>query len=110
MKGSRSRILGFLPILLLVAASFPLASLRLSSRADRERSEGNDRRHEREESPPEDWFITQRVAHGGIPVGALEKASAQAEALTLATRQLHPQLATTPWQFIGPTNIGGRVV
>src|SRR5436190_18964562 len=110
MNGSPSRIIGLLPILLLVAAAFPLASLRMSSGADRERSETNDRRHEREESPPEDSFITQRVAHGGIPVGALEKASAQAAALTLVTRQSHPQLATTPWQFVGPTNIGGRVV
>src|SRR5205814_6678735 len=106
----KSRIIGLLPILLLVAASFPLASLRMSSRADRERNETNGRRHEREESPPEDSFITQRVAHGGIPVGALEKASAQADALTLATRQSHPQLATIPWQFVWPTNIWGRVV
>src|SRR5437762_337705 len=110
MKGSRSRIIGLLPILLLVAASFPLASLRMSSRADREGSETNERRHEREESPPEDSFITQRVAHGGIPVGALEKASAQAAALTLATGRSRSQLPTTPWQFVGPTNIGGRVV
>jgi hypothetical protein len=104
MKGPRSRLLGLLTILLLVAASFPLASLRISGREDRERSQANDRQHEGKESPPEDWFITQRVTHGGIPVGALEKANAQATALTLATG------ATTPWQFVGPTNIGGRVV
>ena len=104
MKDLRSKILGLLTILLLVAASFPLASLRMSGRKDREQSEANDRQHEGEESPPEDWFITQRVTHGGIPVGALERASAQAAALTLATG------ATTPWQFVGPTNIGGRVV
>src|SRR5205814_454712 len=106
----KSRIIGLLPILLLVAASFPLASLRMSSRADRERNETNDRRHERDESPPEDSFITQRVAHGGIPIGALEKASAQAAALTLATGRSHSQLGAMPWQFVGPTNIGGRVV
>ena len=29
------------------------------------REEGEDRT-----SPPEDWFVTQRVTHGGIPVGA----------------------------------------
>src|SRR3984893_3090600 len=92
MKGRRSRILGLLTVLLLVAASFPLASLRMSSREDRKRSEANDRQHKGEESPPEDWFVTQRVTHGGIPVGALERASAQAAALTLATG------ATTPWQ------------
>jgi hypothetical protein len=109
MKGPRSRILGLLTILLLASSSFPLASLRMSGRKDRERSEANDRQHEGEESPPEDWFITQRVVHGGIPVGALEKASAQAAALTLVTRRSDPQLAAMPWRFVGPTNIGGRV-
>lgn len=110
MKSLRSGILGLLAILLLAAAAFPLVSLRTSGRENRERSEANDRQREREESPPEDWFVTQRVVHGGIPVGALERASAQAAALTLATRRSDPQLATTPWQFVGPTNIGGRVV
>src|ERR1700720_538962 len=107
MKDLRSKILGLLTILLLVAASFPLASLRMSGRKDRERSEANDRQHKGEESPPEDWFVTQRVTHGGIPAGALEKARAQAVALTLATRRSDPQLAMMPWQFVGPTNIGG---
>lgn len=111
MKSPRSRILGLLTILLLAAAAaFPLASLRRSSQADRERSEASNRRHEGKKTPPEDSFITQRVVHGGIPVGALEKARAQAAALTVATRQSDPQLAATAWQFVGPTNIGGRVV
>ena len=110
MKGPRSRILGLLTILLLAAASFQLASLLRVRRENRERSETNERKHERKESPPEDWFITQRVAHGGIPVGALERAGAQAAALALATGAVGSQLAATPWQFVGPTNIGGRVV
>ena len=70
----------------------------------------NEREQGGKESPPEDWFITQRVTHGGIPAGALEKAGAQAAALALATVRSDPQLATTRWQFVGPTNIGGRVV
>jgi photosystem II stability/assembly factor-like uncharacterized protein len=110
MKVPRSGILGLLTILLLAAAALPLASLRRSSQADRERGEANDRKHEGENTPPEDSFVTQRVVHGGIPVGALEKAHAQAAALTLTTRRSDPQLATTKWQFVGPTNIGGRVV
>jgi len=109
MKRPRSRILELLTILLLAVAALPLASLRRPSPAARERSETNDRRHEDEKTPPEDWFVTQRVTHGGIPVGALEKAHAQATALILATRRSGPQLATT-WQFVGPTNIGGRIV
>jgi photosystem II stability/assembly factor-like uncharacterized protein len=110
MKSPRSRILGLLTILLLAAAALPLASLYRSIQGNRERSEPNDRQHEREETPPDEWFIAQRVVHGGIPAGALEKARAQAEALTLATQRSDPQLAATTWQFVGPTNIGGRIV
>jgi photosystem II stability/assembly factor-like uncharacterized protein len=62
------------------------------------------------EAPPEDWFITQRVTHGGIPAGALERAGAQADALAQATKQSDSQLAAARWRFVGPTNIGGRVV
>ena len=62
------------------------------------------------EAPPEDWFITQRVTHGGIPAGALERAGAQAAALAQATKQSDSQLAAARWRFAGPTNIGGRVV
>ena len=101
MKGPRSRILGLLTILLLVAASFHLASLLRSSRENRERSETNERQHEGKEAPPEDWFITQRVTHGGIPVGALEQASAQAAALAQATGRSDPQLAAARWRFVG---------
>ena len=110
MKGPRSRILGLLAILLLVASSFQLASLLRSGREDRQRSVINEREHEGKESPPEDWFITQRVTRGGIPAGALEKAGAQAAALALATGQSDPQLAAARWRFVGPINIGGRVV
>jgi photosystem II stability/assembly factor-like uncharacterized protein len=110
MKGLRFRILTLLAIPFLVTTLFQLASLPGSARTDRERSETNDREHEAKASPPEDWFITQRVTHGGIPVGALEKAAAQAAALGLATGRSDPRLAAARWQFVGPTNIGGRVV
>src|SRR5438477_8630010 len=110
MKAPHSRILRFLAILLVVAASFLPGALRRFGREDRERSKTNDRQHEVEESPPEDWFITQRVVHGGIPLEARRKAGDQATALALATARLNPQLATMPWQFVGPTNIGGRVL
>ena len=110
MKGPRSRIVGLLIILVLVAGSFALALLLKPVRADRKRGETNERAQKGGERPPEDWFITQRVTHGGIPVGALEKAGAQAAALALATGRSDPQLAATRWRFIGPTNIGGRVL
>ncbi len=62
------------------------------------------------ESPPEDWFVTQRVTHGGIPAGALEKAGSQAATLRAEVEGPNAPLARGRWQFVGPTNIGGRVV
>src|SRR5687768_9848419 len=81
-RGLRFSVLGFLVILLVAAIALPLA---------------------------------QRVIHGGIPAGALEKARAQATRVRAATRtsatgQLSLQVTATPWQFVGPTNIGGRIV
>jgi len=110
MKSPRSHILALFTIALLVAASFQLVSQLGPARANGQRSETNERDHEGKEGPPEDWFITQRVTHGGIPAGALEKAGAQAVALTQATGQSDSQLAAARWKFVGPTNIGGRVV
>jgi hypothetical protein len=110
MKNLHSRILVLLTIPLLVAASFQLAWLLGAAGAYRGRSHTNEREHEGKEGPPEDWFITQRVTHGGIPAGALEKAGAQAAALAAATGRSDPQLAGAGWKFVGPTNIGGRVV
>jgi photosystem II stability/assembly factor-like uncharacterized protein len=102
-----SRILGALTILLFLVSLFQL----------RQRSGGvpvavnaNQEDLGEKESPPEDWFISQRVTHGGIPAGALERAGAQAAALAEATKSADSQLAAARWRFVGPTNIGGRVV
>ncbi|HEY6111899.1 MAG TPA: hypothetical protein VIV62_05245, partial [Chthoniobacterales bacterium] len=65
---------------------------------------------ERETAPPDDWFLSQRVTHGGIPRGALQKAATQAAALAGATKTFDAPLANARWRFVGPTNIGGRVV
>lgn len=96
-------------ILLLVTLLVGLAS-------DRGRSEKKERQHqaggqsEEKEAPPEDWFIAQRVTHGGIPAGALEDAASQATALASATERSDPQHVGARWRFVGPTSIGGRVV
>jgi Sortilin, neurotensin receptor 3, len=116
MKNSTSRILTLLMILLALAVSLPLVSFSRFVRADRERSESGQRagkpdaRSAAKESPPEDWFISQRVTHGGIPIGAPERAAAQAAALAQAAEQSNRPLAVARWRFVGPTNIGGRVV
>ena len=116
MKNSNSRIIRVAAILLVVAGSLQLVSLPRSVRADRERSKPHqqacvaDARSAEKETPPEDWFVTQRVTHGGIPVGALERAGAQAAALAQEAEQSNRPLASARWRFVGPTNIGGRVV
>lgn len=110
MKGSCSRVPGLLAIPSLVAALFLLISLAWSGRDNREWSDANESQHDVDEGPPDDWFVSQRVARNGIPFGAMEKAGAQAAALALVTQQSAPQLVTMPWQFVGPTNIGGRIL
>src|SRR5438132_2323371 len=116
MKNSNFRMVGLLAIPLVVAASLQVVSLPRFVRADRERNKPSQRaceaaaRSVEKESPPEDWFVTQRVTHGGIPIGAPERAGAQAAALAQAAEQSNRPLATARWRFAGPTNIGGRVV
>jgi len=109
MKHTRFQILALLAILLLVAASLPLASLIKPLRHNGTPSEPNEREEKGKNSPPEDWFISQRVAHGGIPRGALNKAAEQAAALRQSAGQ-SDSVAATRWKFVGPTNIGGRIV
>src|SRR5947207_2832228 len=116
MKNSNFRMVGLLAILLVVAASLRVVSLLRFVRADRERSKSGQRAGEADArtaenvTPPEDWFVTQRVTHGGIPIGAPERAAAQAAALAQAAEQSNRPLAVARWRFVGPTNIGGRVV
>jgi len=105
-----------LMIALPTVAAFQLTSLLKFGRDHKVPSETNGQTHElnskgeERETPPEDWFVSQRVTHGGIPIGAREEAAAQATALALVTPQLEPQLAAARWRFVGPSNIGGRVV
>ena len=108
-------ILGLLAILVVAAMALPLPSLRKSGQVNRERAAENDAPRERIKTPPEDAFLAQRVIHGGIPVGAMERARAQSfrareAALSSAPGEPAARLAATSWQFAGPTNIGGRIV
>jgi photosystem II stability/assembly factor-like uncharacterized protein len=99
----------------LLCLTIPLISVslfQLRHRSDGFPTAGNSSQQkiERETSPPDDWFLSQRVTHGGIPRGALEKAAAQAAALAETTKLFDAPLANARWRFVGPTNIGGRVV
>lgn len=100
-----STTLFFASLAILLAATW-----KQSNPTFRVRDELKGEEREAHESPPEDWFITQRMSHGGIPAGALERAGAQAAALAAETLQTDPQAAASRWTFVGPTNIGGRVV
>ncbi|HEY2714089.1 MAG TPA: hypothetical protein VGI60_16375 [Chthoniobacterales bacterium] len=108
MKRIRYSIAALLTLSLIgvLLHSIPAGSV---MRPVRDRDQAREIEREQKESPPEDWFVTQRVVHGGIPSGALEKAAAQAAALTEETKS-DPVRATAHWKFVGPTNIGGRVV
>ncbi|HEY1771521.1 MAG TPA: hypothetical protein VGG02_14815 [Chthoniobacterales bacterium] len=108
IKTARLPILAVLAIFVLAMGAFILRPLLGFSR-DGDQRRG--REHEKE-SPPEDWYISQRVIHGGIPAGALEKAAAEAAALNNVAEQETGPLgqAKARWHFVGPTNIGGRIV
>lgn len=110
MNGRICRVLGSLAILLLLALVSFESAWHQSVAAKSVRTENNREPGEASEMPPEDWFITQRVTHGGIPAGAMERAGAQAAALASETERSEPRLAAARWRFVGPTNIGGRVV
>ena len=115
MKAPRSTIVALLAIMVVAAAAFGLASLRRSSETAAHPPGATERREKRVKTPPEDSFLTQRVVHGGIPAGAMEKARAQVTRARVAARsaapgQLAEQVAAARWQFVGPTNVGGRIV
>jgi photosystem II stability/assembly factor-like uncharacterized protein len=59
---------------------------------------------------PEDGYVSERVTKGGIPVGALARAGAQAQAVAAQTLLRDPAAVQAKWKFIGPTNVGGRVL
>src|SRR6476620_2759139 len=109
MKRTHLKFVGVLTILFMVAGSFLVASIRKPMQHDRKRSESREQELREQTSPPEDWFVTQRVTHGGIPAGALRKAGEQAAALRQSAGQAD-SVAATRWKFVGPTNIGGRIV
>jgi photosystem II stability/assembly factor-like uncharacterized protein len=60
------------------------------------------------ESPPDDFMLVQRLTGGPISLGAFEQAAAQA--LNLKEAGAATAAAGNPWQLVGPTNIGGRLV
>ena len=67
-------------------------------------------RAEEERLPPEDGMLTARLYPIGVPDGALRRAGLQAERIERATARYASGVATPRWTFVGPANIGGRVL
>lgn len=66
---------------------------------------------EREGFPPEDLYLFERTATGSMPTARdLAAAGAQAARVERETRTTAPRLAAARWRFLGPANIGARVV
>ncbi len=64
------------------------------------------KRAERGESALNDWFVFQRMYPGTtVDYEAYQDAIQQATAM----KNFSPNTAAIPWQFAGPTNIGGRI-
>ena len=61
-----------------------------------------------EEQYPDEWFVQQRISGGGVPPGALERAAAQADRMDARARVQNR--AAAAWSFVGPPNVGGRVL
>jgi photosystem II stability/assembly factor-like uncharacterized protein len=102
----RRRLRLFTSVILLLTGALAFLWHDDSREGDKTRTSEREAR----ESPPEDWFVTQRVSGGGISAGALERAANQAAAIAAEDERLGAQQRGGRWQFAGPSNIGGRVV
>ena len=59
---------------------------------------------------PDDPFLARRISSGVPDRRALDEAAAQAAQIRAATEASDPGLAQAAWTFLGPYNVGGRVV
>jgi photosystem II stability/assembly factor-like uncharacterized protein len=64
-----------------------------------------------ENEAPEDFYLFSKIKTGGrASPQAFAQAAAQADAVGRQTRQRAPQVAERRWHYVGPSNIGARVV
>ncbi|HEV3473573.1 MAG TPA: glycosyl hydrolase [Actinomycetota bacterium] len=65
----------------------------------------------REGTPPDDYYLFSRFGGGGSPSRAqLEAAALQARRVRQLTARTAPRLAAARWNYVGPSNIGARVL
>ncbi len=95
-------------------ATSPPRSPRQASEGDQQGDQPSEQGGEGEDADaatgPEDGYVSERVTKGGIPVGALARAGVQAQAVAAQTLVRDPAAVKAKWEFVGPTNVGGRVL
>jgi photosystem II stability/assembly factor-like uncharacterized protein len=105
-KASERRILPFLDLLLSKGISMTIVRILLVCLFALIIFAPGERNEPEERTPPDEWFVTQRIAHGGVPPGALERAGRAAD---LMERQFRSAGLSAAWSFVGPVNVGGRI-
>ena len=64
-----------------------------------------------ENEAPEDAYLFQRIFTGGVPsLAAFNRAARDSREVGARTAATSPRLARKRWSYIGPSNIGARVV
>lgn len=64
-----------------------------------------------EKEAPEDAYLFQRIFTGGVPsLAAFNRAARDSREVGARTAATSPRLARKRWSYIGPSNIGARVV
>lgn len=63
-----------------------------------------------EDEQPEDMLLFSKTADGVPTLRQLREAGRQSQAITAMTARSAPRTASPRWRYVGPSNVGGRVV
>ena len=61
-------------------------------------------------APPEEWMVQQRLSGSAPTRGMLARAAAQADRLESEAAAAPATAAKPKWEFVGPVNVGGRIL
>jgi photosystem II stability/assembly factor-like uncharacterized protein len=108
-RGFQTLVLGFGVLALVTSLACTDASRPQSAGQQQVDTAALQRPFEFQAAPPDDFMLAQRLTGGPISLGAFQRAADQALDLGGAAAA-STAAAGNQWQFVGPTNIGGRVV